>query len=106
MGNSKHTAVLAAGFAAAFAAAPVVAADRTPSLQSFGASRAISAYELSAPGLSGGAVEPAIEALLSGSTIRPSAPGLPPVAASVLLAPNLALDAGRNVDIASRFTGH
>lgn len=105
MGNSKHAAVLAAGFAAAFAAAPVLAADRTPSLQSFGASRAISAYELSAPGLSGGAVEPAIEALLSGSTIRPSAPGLPSVASSVLLAPNLALDAGRGIDIASRFTG-
>ena len=106
MGNFKHTAVLAAGVAAVFAAAPVLAADRTPSLQSFGASRAISAYELSAPGLSGGAVEPAIEALLSGSTIRPSAPGLPAVAASVLLAPNLALDAGRGVDIASRFTAH
>ena len=105
MHNFKHAAVLAAGFAAMLVAAPVLAADRTPSLQSFGASRAISAYELSAPGLSGGAVQPEIEALLSGSTFRPSAPGLPPVASSALVAPNLALDAARGVDIASRFTG-
>ena len=38
MGNFKHAAVLAAGFAAVFAAAPVLAADLAPSLQSFGAS--------------------------------------------------------------------
>lgn len=104
MGNFRHAAVLAAGFAAMFVAAPVLAADLAPSLQSFGASRAISAYELSAPGLSGGAVQPAIDALLSGSTLRPSAPGLPAMASSVLLAPNLALDGGRGIDIASRFT--
>lgn len=104
MGYFKHAAVLAAGFAAMFMAAPVLAADSMPSLQSFGASRAISAYELSAPGLSGGAVQPAIEALLSGSTLRPSVPGLPAMASSVLLAPNLALDGGRGLDIASRFT--
>jgi len=104
MGNSRHTAVVAAAFAAVFTAEPVLAADLTPSLQSFGASRAISAYELSAPGLSGGAVQPEIDALLSGSTaMKPSAPGLPPVAASTLLAPNLALDAGGGIDIASRF---
>ena len=104
MGNSRHAAVLAAGFAAVFAAAPVLAADPSPSLQSFGASRAISAYELSAPGVSGGAVQPEIDALLSGSTRRLTAPGLPAMASSVLLAPNLSLDAGRGVDIASRFT--
>ena len=103
MGNTKRTAVLAAGFAAALAAAPVLAADSSPSLQSFGASRAISAFELSAPGLSGGAVQPEIDALLSGNTLRPSAPGLPSAASSVLLAPNLALDGGRGIDIASRF---
>jgi len=102
MGKLKHTAVLAAGFAAVIAAAPVLAAP--PSLQSFGASRAISAYELSAPGLSGGAVQQEIEALLSGGTFRPSAPGLPPVASSALLAPNLALDTARGLDIATRFT--
>jgi hypothetical protein len=104
MGNFRHAAVLAAGFATMFMAAPVLAADSLPSLQSFGASRAISAYELSAPGLSGGAVQPAIDALLSGSTLRPSAPAFPAMASSVLLAPNLALDGGRRIDIASRFT--
>ena len=104
MGNFKHAAVLAAGVAAVFAVAPVLAADVAPSLQSFGASRAISAYELSAPGVSGGAVQPAIDALLSGSTRRLTAPGLPAMASSVLLAPNLSLDAGRGIDIASRFT--
>jgi hypothetical protein len=40
------------------AAVPVLAADNSLSLQSFGASRTISAYELSAAGLSGGAVQP------------------------------------------------
>jgi len=104
MGDFRHAAVMAAGFAAMFMAAPVLAAEPLPSLQSFGASRAISAYELSAPGVSGGAVQPAIEALLSGSALRLSAPGLPAMASSVLLAPNLALDSGRGVDIASRFT--
>jgi len=103
MGNFKHAAVLAAGVAAVFTAAPVLAADSSPSLQSFGASRAISAYELSAPGVSGGAVQPAIEALLSGSTRRLTAPGLPAMASSVLVAPNLSLDGGRGIDIASRF---
>ena len=49
---------------AVLAAAPVLAADRAPSLESFGAARAISAYELSAPSLSGGAVEPAVTAAL------------------------------------------
>jgi len=105
MGKFKHTAVLAAGVAAAFTAVPVLAADLSTSLQSFGASRAISAYELSAPGLSGGAVQPEIDALLSGGAFKPSAPGLPAIASSALLSPHLALDAGRGIDIATRFTG-
>src|SRR5882724_4216527 len=106
MGYFKHTAVLAAGLAAAFAAAaPVRAADLTLSLQSFGASRAISAYELSAPGLSGGAVQPSIAASLSGSTLT-LATGAPSLASSTLLASNLALDTGRGLDIATRFTNY
>src|SRR5882757_108121 len=104
MGNFRHTAVLAAGFAAVFAAAPVLAADLPPSLQSFGASRAVSAYELSAPGLSGGAVQPTVDALLSGSTLTIAAAGAPSFAGSTALAANLALDTGKGVDIASRFT--
>jgi hypothetical protein len=105
MGHFKHAAVLTAGLVAVFAAtAPVRAADRAPSLQSFGASRAISAYELSAPGLSGGAVQTTIAASLSGSSLAIAAP--PSLVSSTALASNLALDSGRGLDIASRFTDY
>ena len=104
MGNFKHAAVLAAGLAAICAAAPVLAAAPSPSLQSFGAARAISAYELSAPALSGGAVQPIVAAQLSGSTL--SFAGASSFATSALLAPNLALDTGANIDIAARFTNY
>ena len=104
MGNFKHAAVLAAGLAAVCAAAPVLAAAPSPSLQSFGAARAISAYELSAPALSGGAVQPIVAASLSGSML--SFAGASSFATSALLAPNLALDAGANIDIAARFTNY
>jgi hypothetical protein len=107
MSNFKHTAVLVAGFAVAFAAAtPVLGADVSPSLQSFGASRAISAYELSAPGMSGGAVQPTITASLSSSSLSIPAVGAPSLASSTMLASNLALDSGRGLDIASRFTNY
>jgi hypothetical protein len=105
MGRFKQAAVLAAGLAAVVtAAAPVRGADRIPSLQSFGTSRAISAYELSAPGLSGGAVQPTIAASLSGSPLVIA--GAPSFASSTLLASNLSLDSGHGVDIASRFTNY
>jgi hypothetical protein len=101
----RHTAVLAAGFAAVFAAAaPARGDERALSLQSFGASRAISAYELSAPGLSGGAVQPTIAASLSASSL--SMPAAPALASSTMLASNLALDSGRGLDVASRFTNY
>jgi len=101
MGNLRHAAVLAAGLAAmSVAAAPVLAADRTLSLQSFGASRTISAYELSASGLSGGAVQPTVTASLSGTN---SAVASLTGASSVLLSPSLALDFGKGLDVATRF---
>jgi hypothetical protein len=103
----RQTAVLAAGLVAVFvAAAPALAADRTPSLQSFGASRAISAYELSAPALSGGAVQTTVAASLSGSDVVIAAPSASSLASSTVLAPNLALDFGNGLDIASRFTNY
>jgi hypothetical protein len=106
MSHFRHAAVLAAGLATVFAvAAPVLAADRLPSLQSFGAAQAVSAYELSAPGLSGGAVQPTVAASLSGTTLIIAA-GAPSFAASNLLSSNLSLDSGRGVDIASRFTNY
>jgi len=104
MGNFKHAAVLAAGLAAICAAAPVLAAAPSPSLQSFGTARAISAYELSAPALSGGAVQPIVAASLAPSML--SFTGASSFATSALLAPNLALDAGANIDIATRFTNY
>jgi hypothetical protein len=110
MGNFKHAAVLAAGLAAmCVVAAPVLAADRTLSLQSFSASRTISAYELSAAGLSGGAVQPIVAASLSGT--NPALADLAvagaresSLASSVLLSPSLALDFGKGLDIATRFS--
>lgn len=104
MGHFRHAAVFAA--AVLFATAPVHAADRTPSLQSFGAARALSAYELSAPGLSGGAVEPTVVAALSGNSRALTLPAPSPFAASTVLSPNLAVDFGRGLDVASRFTNY
>ncbi|MBA2589165.1 MAG: hypothetical protein H0U98_11160, partial [Alphaproteobacteria bacterium] len=104
MGNFRHAAVLAAGLAAVCAAAPVLAAAPSPSLQSFGASRAMSAYELSAPALSGGAVQTTVAASLSGSALART--GASSFATSALLAPNLALDGGTHLDIAARFTNY
>ena len=109
MGNFKHAAVLAAGLAAiCMAAAPVLADDHTLSLQSFGASRTISAYELSAAGLSGGAVQPSVTASLSGTNPALALAATPTssLASSVLLSPSLALDFGKGLDIASRFSSY
>jgi hypothetical protein len=108
MQGFKRTAVFAAGFAVASAAvslllAPAaVAGDINPSLQSFGTARALSAYELSAPGLAGGSLETTLAPALQGNF---GSPGSPSFASSTLLSSNLALDSGRGLDIASRFTG-
>ncbi|HMH65066.1 MAG TPA: hypothetical protein VK515_05745 [Rhizomicrobium sp.] len=107
MGNFKHTAVFAAGLAAVFAAAaPVLGDERALSLQSFGASRVISAYELSAPGVSGGAVQPTIAASLSGSSLSMPTSPAPSLASTTMLASDLALDSGQGLDVASRFTNY
>jgi hypothetical protein len=106
MQGFKRTAVFAAGFAAASAAvllllAPAaVAADVNPSLQSFGTARAVSAYELSAPGLAGGSLETMLAPALQNNF------GSPSFASSTLLSSNLALDTGRGLDIASRFASY
>jgi len=108
MGSFKHTAVFAAGLAVlCVAAAPVLAADRTLTLQSFGASRTISAYELSAAGLSGGAVQTTVIASLSGT--NPALAGLADassLSSNILLSPSLALDFGKGLDIAARFSSY
>jgi hypothetical protein len=110
MGSFKHTAVLAAGLAVfCMAAAPVFAADRTLTLQSFSDSRTISAYELSAAGLSGGAVQPSVTASLSGTNpalANIAATNAAPLSSSLLLSPSLALDFGKGLDIAARFSSY
>jgi hypothetical protein len=109
MGYFKHTAVLAAGLATmCVVAAPVLADDHTLSLQSFGASRTISAYELSAAGLSGGAVQSTVTASLSGTNPALALAGTETssLASSVLLSPSLALDFGKGLDIATRFSSY
>jgi hypothetical protein len=108
MKGFKRTAVFAAGFAAASAVALLVlapaalAADANPSLQSFGAAKALSAYELFAPGMTGGGLESSLAPLGNfGLSL-----GSPSFASSTLLTPNLALDSGRGLDMASRFIGY
>lgn len=105
-----HTAVFAVGVAAASAAATgAFASDPPPSLQSFGTAHAISAYELSATGVAGFAVEPAVLAALdhTGARLAEAAygPSLSSFAGSVLLSNTLSLDTGHNIDVASRFIG-
>ena len=112
MNKFAHAAVIAAGFAAASAVATPVRADVSPSLQSFGASKAISAYEVSAPGVAGFELQPEVAAVLdySGARLANVAYGAPLTlsrfAASTALAPNLSLDSGYGLDIAARFSDY
>ena len=107
-----HAAVIAAGFAVASAMVMPRSAHADappPSLQSFATSNAISAYELSATGVTGYALQPTVEAALdhSGARLANAAYGAPLLSSfgtSTVLTPNLALDAGAGLDIASRFT--
>jgi len=91
-----RSAVLAAGFGFAFAALPVRAAAPSPALTSFGASQAVSAYELPTDFN----VQPFGASPLLQTLYGSAAPGF---AASTLLSTTLALDTGRNLDIAARF---
>lgn len=86
---------------------PLRAAELSPSLQSFGANQAISAYELSATGVAGFSLQPAVAASL-GRNVRPAdtAIGLTSFAGSTVLSPTLALDSGQGLDIGARFTNY
>jgi hypothetical protein len=98
MNRFMRAAVFAAGFAAASAvvmpllARAALAGEPSPSLQSFGAAKAVSAYELSAPGMTNGGLENSFA--FTGNSV---------FASSTLLSSNLALDSGRGVDIGARF---
>ena len=111
MKRSKRAAVFAAGLAAASAATlpllarGALAADLSPSLQSFGAAQARSAYELSAPGMTDGGLQNNVAPSLSGTGLALSGSN-PAFASSTLLSSNLALDSGRGLDVAQRFLAY
>jgi hypothetical protein len=111
MNGFKRTAVFAAGFAVASAVAILLLArgasaeDLSPSLQSFGAAKALSAYEISAPGMTDGGLENSLSTSFGSRSLALSN-GNPTFAASTLLASNMALDSGRGVDVAARFLAY
>ena len=117
-----RAAIIAAGLVAAFAAGLPARADSpalssspslAPTLLSFSQSRAISAYEMSATGMAGFALQPAVNASLGNSAARlasvaygmPLPLSAPAFATSTVLNPHLALDAARGMDVANRFSG-
>lgn len=105
MRHLARAAVLTVGVAAIAAAAlPVVAAELPPALQSFGVSRAVSAFELSSTGASGFALEPVSAAALGSGVPSAEAMHLTQFAGSTVVSPTLALDAGKGLDIGARFT--
>ncbi|MBN9590001.1 MAG: hypothetical protein BGN85_02715 [Alphaproteobacteria bacterium 64-11] len=108
-----RAAIFAAGLVAAYAAGVPARADSlSPTLRSFGEAKAISAYELSATGVAGFSLQPEVTASFGNSAARlagaaygmPLPLGHPSFATSTALTSNLALDAGRGVDVARRFT--
>ena len=114
MTKFARAAVFAAGLAAVSAVGTFARAQDTsnvsPSLTSFGASKVISSYELSASGVTGYELQPVVAASLdrSGARLENIAYGvtLSSFAASTVLAPNLAMDSGYGLDIAARFSDY
>jgi hypothetical protein len=90
MGHRLRSAAFAAGLAAIMAAVPVRAATTSP-LQSFGVPY-------------GGFTLPS--GIENGSPLMRNLVGAPSFAGSSLIAPGLALDTGRNLDIAGRFDNY
>ncbi|HEY1877597.1 MAG TPA: hypothetical protein VGG66_09005 [Rhizomicrobium sp.] len=111
MNRSTRAAVIGAGLVAVSAVAmPLVAhgapaAGLSPSLESFSVAKALSAYELSAPGMTDGSLQ---ESLAGPLTVNGLAfgRGNSVFASSTLLSSNLALDSGRGLDMAQRFLGY
>lgn len=108
MRDRVRTAVWAVGVAIVSAVAmPVLARaeELTPGLVSFAESRTASAYEL-AP-VAGFSLRSEIAAAsLTGVSSQPLAVRNAGFVLSTPLSPNLALDSGRNLDVATRFTHH
>jgi hypothetical protein len=113
MKKFAHAAVLAAGFAAVSAVASLAhAADMAPGLESFGATRILSPYELSTANATDFSIQPAVAAALdnSGARLETAAYGaalnLSSFAGSTALTTNLALDSGAGLDIGARFSNY
>lgn len=109
MRKFARTAVLAAAVAVLSTAIPALSSDLSPTLQSFATSQAISAYEVSATGVAGFALEPQFRAALNsdGAAVGGDTPvTMNSFSSSVILAPHLALDSGAGLDVASRFTNY
>ena len=108
MKRSRRAAVVAAGLAVASVAAlplfarAALAADQSLSLESFSTAKALSAYELSAPGVADGSLQSSLAGPLAVNGLA-QATGIPAIASSTLLSSNLALDSGRGLDVAQRF---
>jgi hypothetical protein len=111
MKRSRRAAVVAAGLAvASVAALPLFvraaqAADQSLSLESFSTAKALSAYELSAPGVADASLQSSLAGPLTVNGLA-QATGIPAFASSTLLSSNLALDSGRGLDVAQRFLGY
>ena len=102
-----HSAVLAVGFAVAFAAAvPARAAELPLSLQSFGAGKARSSHELSVDGVAGFSLQPQVAAALGYRSGLFAGEPVPAFASSTVLSPNLALDVAKGMDIGTRFSSY
>lgn len=104
-----RTAVWAVGVAVVSAMAmPVLARaeDLPPSLRSFAVSSTSSAYELSPAGVAGFSLRAESAAALTSVSSQPLAVRNDAFVISTPLSPNLALDAGRKLDVATRFTNY
>ncbi|HUE63140.1 MAG TPA: hypothetical protein VMO78_02095 [Rhizomicrobium sp.] len=111
MNRSGRAAVVAAGLAVACVAAlplfarAALAADQSLSLESFSTAKALSAYELSAPGIADGSLQNSLAGPLTVNGLSIGT-GSSSYATSTLLSSNLALDSGRGLDVAQRFLGY
>jgi hypothetical protein len=111
MNRSKRAAIIGAGLAAVSTVAmPLIAhgapaAGLPPSLESFSTAKALSAYELSAPGMTDGSLQESLAGPLTVNGLTFGG-GNSVFASSTLLSSNLALDSGRGLDVAQRFLGY
>lgn len=109
MKKSVRTAVWAVGVAIVSAVAmPALARaeDLTPGLRSFAEAETASAYELSPASVAGFSLRSETTASLTGVSSQPLAVRNAAFVVSTPLSPTLSLDAGRKLDVATRFANY